>query len=121
MWVLECIIIWGGRQQINLSYGLLRPSFKCFYTLHLQLRDRKNYSILKKPSGEHKSAAENLYVHCLSVLTRVGLVSGRTSSKPAPESYFITSCIRDDITKGLDQKATLHSLNHYDKSKYSQC
>lgn len=53
------------------------------------------------------------------LLTCAGLVSGRTSSKPAPESYFITSCISDDIMKGLDQKATHRSLNNYDKSKYN--
>lgn len=92
----------------------LYPASRTIY-----VRDRKNYSILKKPSWEQKNAAENLYVHCLSVLTCAGLVSERTSSKPAPESYLITSCISDDITKGLDQKATHRSLNNYDKSKYN--
>lgn len=49
-------------------------------------------------------------MHYLSVLTCAGLVSGQTSSKPAPARYFITSSIRDDIMNGLDHdKVTPHS------------
>lgn len=91
--------------------------FLCPVTQTTYVTDKEELPHPEEAILEAQNAAENLYVHCLSVLTCVGLVSESTSSKPEPDNYFIISCISNDITERLDKKATHYSLNNYNKSK----
>lgn len=95
------MVPWDGRQQVNLSHGWLGPLLNLFLYLEIQTTYCKGQEELKHREGailRAQNAAENTYVHYLSVLTCVGLVSGRTSSKPAPDVYFIILTLVSVIT-----------------------